>query len=96
MVWNHMTFTCANKHDIILPVLCFDTVNHNMFQLVRNVGLHKHGLAQGWVHRLPHQRVAASKVQHRIREVLGAAKLTARLVGDFTGTLLEQQQKVQN
>lgn len=81
------THTCADKHDIILPVLCLDAVHNNLFQLVRNVGFHKHRLAQGWIHRPPHQRVVASKLQHRIREVLCASKLSAWLVGDFTRAL---------
>lgn len=55
---------CANKHDIMLPVLCLNTVNHYSFQLVRNVSLHQHRLAHGRIHRPPHQRVVASKLQH--------------------------------
>lgn len=81
------TLTCADEHDIILPVLCLDPVHHDLFQLVRNVGLYEHRLTQGWIHRSPHQGVVAGKLQHRIREVFCAAKLSAWLVGDFTRAL---------
>lgn len=39
------------------------------------------------MHWPPHQRVVAGKLQHRIRKVLCASKLSAWLVGDFTGAL---------
>lgn len=79
--------TCANKHDVILAVLCLHAVHHNLCQLVRNIGLHEHGLAQGGIHGPPHKRVVPGKLQHRIREVLRASELSARLVGDFTWAL---------
>lgn len=79
--------TCANKHDIILPVLRLHPVHHDLFQLVRNVGFYEERLAQRGVDWPPHQRVVAGELQHRIREVLGATKLSAGLIGDFTGTL---------
>lgn len=81
------TLTCADEHDIILPVLCLDPVHYNLSQPVRSVGFYKHRLAQGGIHRSPHQRVVASKLQHWIGEVLCAAKLSAWLVGDFTRAL---------
>lgn len=84
--------TCTNKHDIILPILCLHSVNHNLFQLVRNVGLHQHRLAKCREHRAPHQRVAAGELQHRVREVLRAAKLFAGLVGDFAWALARQEE----
>lgn len=88
----HM-LTCANKHDIILSVLCFDPIHHDLFKHVRNVGLDEHWLAQGWVHWPPHQWMTAGKVQHRIGEILCAAKLSSRLIGDFTGALKMQRGK---
>lgn len=97
-----VTRTCANKHDIILPVLRLHPVHHDLFQLVRNVGFYEERLAQRRVDWPPHQRVVAGKLQHRIREVLGASKLSARLIGDFTGTLErrrgrgERQRKMKN
>lgn len=79
--------TCADKHDIVLAVLCLHPVHHNLAQLVRNVGLHQHGLAQGGIHGSPHQWVVTGKLQHRVGEILCAAELSAGLVGDFTGAL---------
>lgn len=79
--------TCANKHDVILAVLCLHAVHHNLCQLVRNVGLHEHRMAQGGIHGPPHQRVVPGKLQHRVGEVLRASELSARLVGDFTWAL---------
>lgn len=79
--------TCADKHDVILAVLCLHPVHHNLSQLVRSVGLHEHGPAQGGIHGPPHQRVVTGKLQHRVGEILGAAKLSAGLIGDFTRAL---------
>lgn len=85
MEWNAPT--CANKHDIIQPVLRLNTIHHYLFQLIRNVGLYKHRATKGWIHRPPHQRVVAGKLQDWIGEVLCAPKLPARLIDDFTGAL---------
>lgn len=46
------------------------------------------------MHRPPHQRVVAGKMQHRIREVLCAAKLSAWLVDDFTWALKRERKGV--
>lgn len=81
--------TCPDEHDIILSVLGLHSVHHNLFELVRNIGLDEHRLAQGRIHRPPHQWVAAGELQHRVREVLRAGELSAGLIGDFTGALKE-------
>lgn len=79
--------TCADKHDVIHAVLCLHPVHHDLSQLVRSVGLQEHGPAQGGIHGPPHQRVVTGKLQHRVGEILGAAKLSAGLIGDFTRAL---------
>lgn len=79
--------TCANKHDVILAVLCLHAVHHYLCELVGSVSLDEHGLAPGRKHGTPHQRVVPGKLQHRVGEVLRAPELSARLVGDFTRTL---------
>lgn len=79
--------TCSDEHDVVLSVLRLHAVHHDLPQRVRDVGLDQHRPPQRRVHRAPHERVAAGEVQHRVREVLGAGELSARLVGDFTGTL---------
>lgn len=79
--------TCAYEHDVILSILCLYTVHHDLFEAVGQVGLDQQRLLHGRVHRSPHQGVPSGKLEHCVWEVLGTAKLSARLVGDLTGAL---------
>lgn len=83
----YLGLTCAYEHDIILSILRLHAVHHDLFEAVGHVGLDQHRLPHGWVHRAPHQGVPPGKLKHCVWEVLGTAKLSARLIGYFTGAL---------
>lgn len=64
-IWDGIkSLTRADEHDIILSVLCLNPVHHNLFQLVRYIGLNKHRLTHGRIYWPPHQWVATGKLQH--------------------------------
>lgn len=82
-----MTPTGADEHDVVLAVLGLHAVDHDLLQPVLHIGLDQNGLSLNRVDGPPHQGVTATKLQHRVREVLGAGEIPTRLVDYLTGTL---------
>lgn len=74
--------TCSQEHDLILPVLCQNSVHHNLSQGVVHPDACEHGSAGQRVHGAVHQRVEPDETDHLIREVFGGLDLRViRLAG---------------
>lgn len=86
-----LLLTCAEEEDVVLPVLSLHPVHHELAQPLGQVCLHQEGPAVPGQHGLEHEGVGTGKVQHLVREVLGAAILPPGLVGGLAGTLQGQQ-----
>lgn len=73
--------TCANKHDIILSVLCFDSVYHQLGELVVHICPHHDGSPPYRVHWVVHGRVHPGEGDDIIGKVLGGVKTSECLTG---------------
>lgn len=62
--------TSADKHDIILAVLCFNPVHHYLSELVVHISFDYDRTVVDWKHRVVHGRMASGKCDDIIRKVL--------------------------
>lgn len=65
-----MSLTCANKHDIILPIGSADSVHCNLCEAVVHISPDEDGLSAHRVDWVIHQRVVTSKLDHIVWETL--------------------------
>ena len=79
------SFTCANKHDIILSIGGADSVHRDLREAVVHVGSDEDGPSAHRVDRVVHQRVVTRKLDHIVRETLCGLKTAECLAG----TLME-------
>lgn len=79
------SFTCADKHDIILSVGSADSVHGDLCEAVVHVSSDEDRPAAHRVHRVVHQRVVTCKLDHVVWETLRGLKTAERLAG----TLME-------
>lgn len=63
-------FTCANKHDVILPVSSIDSVHSDLCEAVVHISPDEDGPPGHRVDRVIHQRVVTRKLNHIIWETL--------------------------
>lgn len=75
----------------MLPILSVHTVHHELAQAMLQVSLHQQRVVMQWAHSPVHQGVSTGKVQHLIRQLLGAAVWPLGLVGGLAGTLQGQE-----
>ena len=68
--------TCADEHNIVLPVLCFHSVYHQLRKLVVHICPHHDGASPYWMHWVVHGRVTPCKGNDIIRKVLSGVKPT--------------------
>lgn len=73
--------TCANEHDIILPILCLHFVHHQLGKLVVHVCAYHYGSSPYWVHRVVHGRVTPGEGDDIIRKVLRRIETSKCLAG---------------
>lgn len=69
---------CADEHDIVLAVLSFHTVHHQLSELVLHICAHHYGLPTHRLHGVIHGRVQACKCYYIIRKVFGGVKASER------------------
>lgn len=84
------SFTCANKHDVVLSVSCADPVHGDLREAVVHVSSDKGGPSVHGVHGVVHERVVTGKLDDIIRETFSGFKAAESL----TGTLKENSVKV--
>lgn len=73
--------TCANKHDIILSILCFDSVYNQLGELVVHICPHHDGSPTYRVHWVVHGWVHPGEGDDIIGKVLGRVKTSKCLTG---------------
>ncbi len=73
--------TCANEHDIVLAVLSFHTIHHQLSELVLHVRAHHDGLPTHGLHGVIHGWVQACECDYIIRKVFGGVKASERFAG---------------
>ena len=71
VITGYVCLTCSQKHDLILSILCQNSVHHNLSQGVVDSDPCEHGSAGQRVDRAVHERVEPDETDHLIREVFG-------------------------
>lgn len=73
--------TCSDEHDIVLPVLCFHPVHHQLGELVVHICPNHDGAPPNGVHWIVHGRVAPGEGDHIIRKIFGGVEASKCLAG---------------
>lgn len=77
--------TCANEHDIIMPVCGAHPVHSDLGEAIVYVGPQEDWPAVQGVYRVKHQRVVTGKLDHVVRETLGGLETAECLAGALRG-----------
>lgn len=72
-------YTCADEHDIVLPIFCFHFVHHYLGELVVHICFDYDWPIVNGIHRVEHGRVASSEGYNVIGQVLGCIEPSKRL-----------------
>lgn len=83
--------TCANEHDVILPILRLHSVHHYLGELVFHVGLDDDWPVVDWVDGVEHGRVSPRKGDDLVWKIFRRIETTE----SFTGALRKQKIIVQ-
>lgn len=67
---NFIPLTSANKHDIILSILCLHPVHHYLCELIVNIGFDYDWTVVDGEHRVVHGWMASGKCDNIVRKVL--------------------------
>lgn len=67
--------TCSHEHNLILAIICQNSVHHNVSQGVVNFDTCEHRTTSERVDRVIHQRVESNKSDNFIREVFSGLDL---------------------
>lgn len=66
-----MRLTCSQEHDLVMSILCHNSVHHDLSQGVVYSDSCEHGSASQGVDRAMHKRVESNETDHLIWEVFG-------------------------
>lgn len=77
----HQLLTCADKHDIILPIGSVDSVHSYLCEAVVHISPDKDGPSAHGVNWIIHEGVVTSELDHIVWETLCGLKTAKSLAG---------------